>query len=277
MLRTILVGLDGTAFSDSAVELGIRWARRYDGLLVGLGIIDEPAIRRPQAVPAGASQFKRDADDAHVADARRRVEQFLDRFVNRCAEAQISAKELEDVGTPWERIVLEAQRYDLIMLGKETHFRFETQSEPCDTLDKVLHHAPRPVVVVPEKIEEGQAVVIGFDGSLQAARAVKAFASMGPVDLGPVHVVTIGSDKVELAQIANRAVEFLGSHDIQAKSHVIQSRKNTSDVLLETSVALDAALVVLGAYGKPLLKEFFLGSVTRKIVHDTTVPLFLYH
>ena len=35
MLRSILVGLDGSEHGDSALELGIRWARRFDALLVG--------------------------------------------------------------------------------------------------------------------------------------------------------------------------------------------------------------------------------------------------
>ena len=56
MLKGILVGLDGSPFSESAVELGIRWAKRHDALLVGLGIIDEPTICGPKPVPvAGGS------------------------------------------------------------------------------------------------------------------------------------------------------------------------------------------------------------------------------
>ena len=42
MLRTILAGLDGSPDSQSVLTLGIRWARRFDALLVGIAIIDEP-------------------------------------------------------------------------------------------------------------------------------------------------------------------------------------------------------------------------------------------
>src|SRR5262245_25395754 len=44
-LRTILVGVDGSPASSSVVALGIAWARRFDALLVGIGVIDEPALR----------------------------------------------------------------------------------------------------------------------------------------------------------------------------------------------------------------------------------------
>jgi nucleotide-binding universal stress UspA family protein len=33
-----------------------------------------------------------------------------------------------------EQIVLEAQRYDLVLLGQQTYFHFETQEGPGDTL-----------------------------------------------------------------------------------------------------------------------------------------------
>ena len=40
---------------------------------------------------------------------------------------------------------------------------------------------------------------------------------------------------------------------------------------------LKAGLLVMGAYGQPVLREFFLGSVTRTILEESPVPLFLYH
>jgi nucleotide-binding universal stress UspA family protein len=34
---------------------------------------------------------------------------------------------------------------------------------------------------------------------------------------------------------------------------------------------------VMGAYGQPALREFFLGSVTRRMLTECPVPLFLFH
>ena len=53
MLKSILVGLDGSPSSAAAVELGIQWAKRFNALLVGLGIVDEATIRTPEAEPIG--------------------------------------------------------------------------------------------------------------------------------------------------------------------------------------------------------------------------------
>ena len=39
MLRSALVALDGSAYSESAVALAIDWARRYGAQLLGLGVL----------------------------------------------------------------------------------------------------------------------------------------------------------------------------------------------------------------------------------------------
>jgi nucleotide-binding universal stress UspA family protein len=48
-------------------------------------------------------------------------------------------------------------------------------------------------------------------------------------------------------------------------------------VILERARQLGARLLVMGVYGQPRLREFFIGSATRTVLRASTVPLFLYH
>lgn len=277
MVKSILVGVDGSTFSASAVELGIRWARRFDALLVGLGVIDEPTIRRPELVPIGASHFKEHSDEVRLARARVQVKRFLERFARRCTEAGAACKLLEDTGLPNETIMLEAQRYDLIVLGQQTHFHFASQSSPDETLTQVLKHTPRPVVTVPEQLPAATAVMVAYDGSLQAARALQAFQASGLAGSETVHVVSVGDDPAEAARHAERAVEFLRFHAIPATAHVLGPAPSTAETLLDQVRQLQVGLLVMGCYGQPGLREFILGSVTRTVLRRSSVPLFLYH
>src|SRR2546426_721777 len=163
VLKSILVGLDGSPYSISAVELGIGWAKQHDALLVGLGIIDEPTIAPREPVPVGAGQFKRDRDEALLADARRKVEKFLQRFTSQCGEAGVAFKLLEDVGLPADKIVLEAQRYDLVLLGRQTFFHLGSVEGTDETLFQVLRHSPRPVVTVPLALTPGDLILVAYD------------------------------------------------------------------------------------------------------------------
>jgi nucleotide-binding universal stress UspA family protein len=142
MLKSILIGLDGSAYSTAAVELGIHWARRFDALLVGLGVIDEPTIRGPEPVPLGGVYYKRHRDDVRMHEAQVKVEQFLERFTLRCTEAGVPSKLLEDIGLPWEQILVEAQRYDLILLGQQTYFTSRRSSRPARPCTRCSRTAP---------------------------------------------------------------------------------------------------------------------------------------
>jgi nucleotide-binding universal stress UspA family protein len=277
MVRSILVGLDGSAYSRSAMELGIRWAKRFDAFLVGLSIVDEPTICEPEPVPLGAGHFKESADRIRLKRATRQVEALLEEFALKCGEAGVASKLLEDVGEPHERILLESQRYDLILLGQKTFFHFATQEGPCDTLKKVLKNTPRPVITAPEKPGAGDAVIVAYDGSLQAARALFTFRASGLSQLGKVHVLSIDADHDKAVRDAGRAEEFLRFHDIEAQVNTLTTSAAPATVLLEQAEKLHAGLVVMGAYGQSTLREFFLGSVTRTMLEDSPVPLFLYH
>lgn len=171
MLRSILIGLDGSADSASAIRLGIEWARRDGAMLVGLAIIDEPTIAAEEpiflgGVPHADPIFYRE----RMADARRSADQFLEQFALHCAEAGVACKVLEDVGLPADEIALEAQRYDVVMLGRKTRFHFEVSERHDDTLERVLKESPRPVVVVPEVGSDSGPIVVAYDGRPRALR-----------------------------------------------------------------------------------------------------------
>lgn len=277
MLRSILVGLDGSACGARTADLGIAWAREHDATLVGLGIVDEPGIRKPEPVPLGAGAFKEHRDEARLADARARVQRFLQEFAQRCAEVPVRTQTREATGQPSDCILGESQRCDLILLGQQTCFRFETQDRPDDTLQKVLHHCPRPVVAVPDREVSGGSVMLATDGSLQAARAVQLWQALGLHGPREVHVLSVAPDRAEAARHVQRVVEFLHFHGTAAHPHIVASSTPPAEVIRDQVRRLQAGLLVIGAYGQPAIREFFLGSVTRSLLKESDVPLFLYH
>lgn len=277
MLKSILIGIDGSSFGAAATELGIRWAQRFDTLLEGIGVIDEPTICGLEPVPLGGMAFKGHRDETLLSAARQQVKRALQAFSSRCAEAGVTSGTLEAIGLPAEQIMLEAQRYDLILLGQRTYFHFETQIEPDETLRNVVKHSPRPVVAVPEKPREGTTVIVAYDGSLQAARTLQAFQGVGLNGLQNVHIVCVHPDQNEASRHSDRAVEYLRFHDIAAQSHVIATSDAPARTILECVDALNGGLLVMGAYGQSTLKEFIFGSVTQSVLKESAVPVFLYH
>jgi nucleotide-binding universal stress UspA family protein len=277
VLKSILLGLDGSPSSGAAVELGIQWAKRFNALLVGLGIVDEATIGKPSAELIDETYYKREPDDELVQEAHRAMEQFLKQFEARCAEANISFKLLQDNGLPYEEILRESQRYDLVLFGHETHFRFGTIDRPDETLWNVLKREPRPVVIAPPKREAGSSVVVAYNGSPQADRALQAFQSSG-LDLEEeVCVFSTDEDREEATRQAERAVELLRLHAIDAVTHALGPVDSVSQSILEEVRQRNARLLVMGAYGHSTVREFLLGSITKAVLKESPLPVFLCH
>jgi nucleotide-binding universal stress UspA family protein len=277
MIRAILVGLDGSPYSDAAVELGLQWAKRFDCLLVGVGVIDEPTIRGNEPITAVSGHYQTTYEH-ELAGARRSVEGWLERFTLRATEAQVAHKLLEDVGLPCEEILREAERYDLIMLGQKTYFHCFSHSADSDTLDRVLRNAVRPVVAVPERLGDGSGVLVAYDGSHEAARALAAFVPTGLHQLGEVTVLTVGTESnLQAAKTADRAIEYLKLHDIEAKPHPVVSLLAPGKVVLDEAKNTGVELIVMGAKGRSKIWEFLLSSVTQRALHESPIPLFMFH
>ena len=59
--------------------------------------------------------------------------------------------------------------------------------------------------------------------------------------------------------------------------HALSSSAPPEEVILEQVRCLNAGLLVMGAYGQPVLREFFIGSVTRTLLNESPVPIFCFH
>ena len=142
---------------------------------------------------------------------------------------------------------------------------------------KIIVASPRPVVAVPAELTDGNTAVIGYDGSLQAARTLAAYVSTGLAANYENVVVTINEDYEEAARVAESAVEYLALHGVAVKARPVETRLDPAAVLLDHAGQFKVGLVVMGAFGHSALREFFFGSTTRGVLRGSKVPVMLYH
>lgn len=274
MLKTILIALDDSEFSDNATTLALEWATRFGARLIGLGILDEPSITAPEPVPLGASAYKMKLDKRRLAEAKKQVEGFLAKFSERCAAARVAASVIADVGDSTKSILKQAHRCDLMVLGYETHFHFETQDAPDSVRAKVLRRSPRPIVVVPRTLQSGNGILVAYGGGREVARTLQTFQLLGLSGGEVIHVVSVcrGNGTAEAAQFAS---EFLSSHGAEHRLHVVNSEAKPAEALMEQVRILQPRLVVMGAHAHHPLRDLFATSVTREVLRASPVPVLI--
>lgn len=284
MVKSILIGLDGSPFSHAAIALGMRWAKQLDAMLVGIGIVDEPNVVNPLPNPVVpglppidpmAQQIR--LDQQLLKEEHRHVERYLQQFTLQCAERQIACKLLEDVGVAAERLAMQVERFDLMILGRRTFFHRGSSEELDTTLKEVARHSPRPVVTVPNSIRDSQCVMVAYDGSAQAARSLQAFEASGLCKDKKIHIVSIAESHTEAEQHAQRAADFLNWHERPYMVHAIASNDHPAQTIIKQTWACDPSLLIMGAHGHSRIRDFLFGSVTRTLLKESPVPLFLFH
>ncbi len=255
MIKDILVCLEGSPGTVRAIELALELAREHGARLVGLAIAGERRRARRRRRASGAVRGARPGG--------RRLDP------QRC----------ELRGQPAATILEEMTAHDLTILARNASFLVEDKRPRTrETRDNVLHHARKPVILVPEEPARAEHdVLIAYDGSSAAKRAVTSFAESGLAQGRTIHVTSMHDDGEEAWEMASRGVELLRERSIAAKPRSLVSTLPIAEALLDLRRKLGAGLLVSGAYARSRLSEMIWGSVTRALIDKTPVPLFLHH
>ena len=286
MIRSALLALDNSPSSKIAVEMAIalcqRYAEKHNGRtdaihLSGVAVVDLPGIKAPTSVPIGAGAYKKQRDETLLKEAQERMEQILHAFEQRCLAENIPYSCIPSEGLPYEQIERHALSHDVILIGKETNFHFETSEYVGATVRKLLVDNARPVIVYPDQLPNNHRVVIAYDGSNPAAHALQLWTLLeiyGPQT--EIHLVSVSGEEAKAHERLDEAAKFLEFHGLTATKHAILKTKSVVELLAEKVAELSPRMVILGAYGRGGFKEAFFGSSTNKMLETANCPLFLY-
>jgi nucleotide-binding universal stress UspA family protein len=269
----ILVCLDGSANAARAVEVSIDLARSLPAGLVGLAIVDEPERAGERSGDPGGDA----GDPLPRRSLPRRARTWLTSFTARGRAAGVAVRTLDATGTPADLILAEVPRRDLTVIGRDAN-RFALRDHDRFFRDRILRRAGRPIVVVPERLASaGRAVVVAYDGSPAAIRALRSFADLRLARSREIHVVTVDPDGARALDTATRGCALLGQLGIRAIPDHLAASESPAAALLARSLRLRAGLIVVGGYIPSPRTRPVWGSVTHEVVEQAVVPVFLHY
>jgi len=205
-------------------------------------------------------------------------------YEREAANAATIEERLASEDVPWSRVeivdtiagaVIDAATLaDLIVLNRQLDSF--PQANMRDIASRVLTHARKPIVAVPEtlqRFEFGRAL-IAWDGGESCSSTMRAcvplLALANDVEVFTARDATGGADPSD-------AAEYLSRHNIHANVVAIENRSLPADQLIaEEAARWQADYVVMGAYGRGRLMEAF-GGVTKRMLTNSKLPLVLGH
>ncbi len=279
MVKGILVALDDSPSSLSAQQVGVSFSKRYSATLTGIGVVDEPWISAPEAIPLGGASFKVELDEKLLADARRLVHKREKAFVDFCKSQGVPCSTIDTTGVPSYEIEHFLVEYDLLIIGKEANFHFTLIQETAVSVKQFMHDIPRPLIVTGPTLpyQRSSNILVAFDGTFAASRALHMALLLGLFDGKAVHIASIASSLEEAQDNVTAAAKLCCTHGVQTHLHPLALSQKPAKALLDLSEELKPSLIVMGTYGHGKIEHFFHGSCAEEILRSTDIPVFFSH
>jgi nucleotide-binding universal stress UspA family protein len=276
MVKDIVVNLsireDGGNVGDYAVSV----AEALDAHIAGIAFVFDPIVP-----VTGTGYVPPEVIDTQLADNQAAAKAAIERFAAATSRAGVSAEPVTlaasaaGAGDQFARI---ARRFDLAIVGQA-----EPKGGTVEELigESTLFESGRPMIIVPY-IQKGplklDRVMVGWDGSRQAARAIgdamPLLAKAGKVDVVIVTNERGKEDEIEGADMG----EHLARHGLKVDvKRIAGGNIDVADALLSHVADSGTDFIVMGGYGHSRLRQFILGGVTNSILKSMTVPVLMAH
>jgi nucleotide-binding universal stress UspA family protein len=277
--KDLLVQVDDTRACAKRIEAAIALAAAQSAHLTGLYTMAE-------ASPASFTRGYLPSEllTALQQEMRARADAALARFATVAERNQITFETRVErvLYTEVADALATSARYaDLVILG---------QIDPDDPVtgprylpEQVILGCGRPALVIPyigPGASLGERVVVAWDGSREAARAVNDALPLLE-RAKAVSVVTINPRQEPFGHAEEPGADIglhLARHDVKIEVERVVSRDiDIANTILSQIANGGADLLVMGAYGHSRLREYVLGGVTRTILAEMTVPVLMSH
>jgi nucleotide-binding universal stress UspA family protein len=93
----------------------------------------------------------------------------------------------------------------------------------------------------------------------------------GYMDMGPLQIDSVDGLKKASQYFLDKSKHHLGDDTIET----LVKEGDFAESILKTAKDLHIDIIVMGSHSRRLLDEILMGSVTEKVLHHTSIPLFI--
>ncbi len=277
MIKSILLAVDGSAFTEPVLEYGTRLANAFKAHLRVLTVIDVRIFE--WAVAIGVEGFAPVVpSSAYQEESQKLLEQKADQVLKKTGEF-LKNRNLhftleKESGNPVDIICDKARLVDLVVMGARGEFARWSDKMLGATLEATTRLCIKPIFVSPKKFREIKKILVAYDGSGNSSKALTLAAHFATTMKLPVLLLNVNSSEEEGQAILKEAREYLLPYRIpQIEEKIVEGE--ASQKIVDEAKASGADLIVMGAFGHSRIREAILGSTTVQVMRKADIPLLM--
>ena len=165
---------------------------------------------------------------------------------------------------------------DFIILGKRGENANLAKGHLGSNMERVIRASRRPCFVANRKFIEQKKILLAYDGSPSATRALNWLANTKAFPKCEIHVGTVGKPGAE-AEASQLLIEAESIFQGTDKKPICQVLSGAPGESIEKYVIENAVTALLmGAYGHSRIRQFIIGSTTSELVRRCLVPVVMF-
>ncbi len=271
MISTILVATDGSEAAAAAERFGTGLAARLKARVLGISVVED---RFAGGFSEDGLGVPPPSPDALAAYLKARAEGACRRLADRARGDGVESSCETNDGIADDRIVERGQQADLIVVGRDGNNTACHTGLVGSTANGVIRKNAKYSLMVPATAQLQGPVLLAFDGSpgsrIGANLAVQLATRLGE----PVHVFVDSKDKGRAVARFEEVRSIVGTLPVPVRE--ISSTLGRPDVkIVDSAREVRAGLIVMGAYGRNRITEYFLGSNSAAVVRTSPIAVLL--
>ena len=250
LFAQILVPVRGSSEDWHMLDLALDVARREKGRLLGLHVVENE-----------------DEKDSAAANNVKMV------FDERCENAGVRGELVVATGGISRTIIERAVYADLVVVNLMNPPQARPFARLSSGFTLLIQRSPRPLLVVPGGRSSGmKRALVAYDGSPKAAEALFVATYLALRWGTKLTVVTVKTSFTP-AEALTAAQAYLDEYGVEAE--YILREKPIAEAVLDTAVAYNNDLLIMGGFGFRPVQHLVLGSTVDQMLHEFPYPMLI--
>lgn len=277
MVKSILLAVDGSAFTEPVLKYGITFAKKFQALLKVLTVIDIRIFE--WAVAIGVEGFAPIIPSSgYQEESQRLLEQKAEEILKKTEEilkkSDVQYVLEKESGNPIDLICDKSRLVDMLIMGARGEFAKWSDKMLGATLEAITRLSIKPVFITPKDFKDINKILIAYDGSENASKALSLAAFFASKLKLPLCLLNVNDSQQNARTLLNEAKEYLRPHEIPTVEEKV-AEGDPAERIVQISNELGVDLIIMGSYGHSRIREAILGSTTVQTMRKSSIPVLM--
>ncbi len=278
-MEKILLAIDAINPDKNALEFACYLGRLTNSKVTGIFLenlaAEERLVLKQMHGMTYVDWVVDEKSDDHKAKMEL-IEKNILSFKESCINGGISYSLHRDSGVPVRELIEESRFADVMVVDAETSFNKRYEGTPTEFIRGILRKTECPVIIAPESFKAIDEIIFTYNGSSSSVFAIKMFSYLFPEFYDKkVTIIQVNKAGEWQAQDKYKFNEWLKSHYTNLHFEALIGETGTK--LFNYLFKKENMFLVMGAFGRNSLSQFFKHSHADLLIKTVAQPIFIAH